>query len=927
VRAESRTAQEMPAALRRDVRLLGRLLGKVLEEAGGPGLLEDVERLRRATIALRTAEGGRREARARVVELVAGFDLDRAELVARAFTVYFQLVNLAEEQHRVRTLRERRRHGGQVRESFAAAVAEVRDAAGPDGLAELLERLEVVPVLTAHPTEARRRVVVDALRRIAVELLRLDAPRLPGDDEATATRRLLEEITALWRTAQLRRDRPSPLDEVRSVMAVFDATLFRLVPATYRALEQALAGQASGTGPPPFRPYLRWGSWVGGDRDGNPSVTAETTRATLAIQADHVLRGLEAVTRRVAHALPVAGTTTPPRRELLAALDRDYAAFPGPAAAVTTRWPDEPYHQKLLLMAERLAATRAALVRDAQVGPDAGYRDAAAFLDDLRLVQASLAAAGAPRLAYGELQHLAWQAETFGFHLASLEVRQHAAVHAQALAELAPGAAGDLAALDRLAAEGWGPEDRGGRPPEGGVAGEVLETLRVMAELQARYGPEACRRYVVSFSRSPTDLAAVRALARLAVPDGSLELDVVPLFESRADLERARQVLDGYLALASTRAWLERRGRRLEVMLGYSDSAKDAGFLAANLALYRAQGELAAWAAERRVDLVLFHGRGGALGRGGGPAGRAVRGQAPGSVAGRFKVTEQGEVIYARYGNLAIGHRHLEQVTNAVLGASTPGAQAAVAAAEARYLPTATAMAAAAEAAWRGLVEREGFAEFFATVTPIKELGLLRIGSRPARRDGAPAAGGARGTPEGVLGGSGELADLRAIPWVFAWSQNRCNLPGWFGLGTGMEVVAHQSRGLELLREMYADWPFFRSLIENAEMSLAKADPLVAESYLELGGRPDLVAIIREEFRRTRALVTETTGAGWLLGHRPVLRQAVDLRNPYVDALSFLQVRFLTDLRNGLSGAEAARAAGLVLLTVNGVAAGLQNTG
>jgi phosphoenolpyruvate carboxylase len=909
VRVERRPAEEMPEPLRRDVRLLGRLLGQVLEEAGGPGLLADVERLRRATIALRAADGHRRQARAQVVELVAGFDLDRAELVARAFTVYFQLVNLAEEQHRVRTLRERRQHGGPVRESFAAAVTEVREAAGQDGLAGLLERLEVVPVLTAHPTEARRRAVVDALRRIAVELLRLDAPRLPGDDQATATRRLLEEITGLWRTAQLRRDRPSPLDEVRSVMAVFDATLFRLVPATYRALEQALAGEASGTGPPPFRPYLRWGSWVGGDRDGNPSVTAETTRATMAIQADHVLRGLEAVTRRVAQALPVAAATTPPPRELLASLERDGAAFPGPAAAIATRWPDEPYLQKLLLAAERLAATRAALLGGPEAGP--GYRDARAFLDDVRLVQASLAAAGAARLAYGELQHLAWQAETFGFHLASLEVRQHAAVHAQALAELAPGAAGDAAALDRLATRGWGPAPAG----VGEATREVLDTLRVMAELQARYGPEACRRYVVSFSRRAADLAAVRALARLAVGDGSLELDVVPLFESRADLERACEVLDEYLALHSTRAWLERRGRRLEVMLGYSDSAKDAGFLAANLALYRAQGDLAAWAAARGIDLVLFHGRGGALGRGGGPAGRAVRGQAPGSVAGRFKVTEQGEVIYARYGNLAIGHRHLEQVTNAVLGASTPGAQAAVAAAEARYLPTAREMAAAAEAAWRGLVEREGFAEFFATVTPIKELGLLRIGSRPARREGGADVTG------------GELADLRAIPWVFAWSQNRCNLPGWFGLGAGLEVVAHRQGGLDLLREMYAEWPFFRSLIENAEMSLAKADPLVAESYLELGGRPDLVAVIREEFRRTRALVTGTTGAGRLLGHRPVLRQAVDLRNPYVDALSFLQVRFLTDLRNGLAGEEAARAAGLVLLTVNGVAAGLQNTG
>ncbi|HSO54910.1 MAG TPA: phosphoenolpyruvate carboxylase, partial [Actinomycetes bacterium] len=831
---------------------------------------------------------------------------DRAELLAHAFTVYLQLVNLAEEQHRVRTLREPNLAALTVRESFAAAVQEVTGAAGEDGLAALLDRLEVAPVLTAHPTEARRRAVVDALRRVAVELSRLDAPRLPGDDQATATRRLLEEITGLWRTAQLRRDRPTPLDEVRSVMAVFDATLFRLVPATYRSLEQALRGEASGTGPPPFRAYLRWGSWVGGDRDGNPSVTAGTTRAAMAIQADHVLRGLEAVTRRVGHALTVAGGSTPPAPELIASLERDRASFPGPAAAITTRWPDEPYLQKLLLAAERLAATRAALLRGAdQAGR--GYADAGEFLADVRLVQASLAASGAARLAYGELQHLAWQAETFGFHLASLEVRQHAAVHAEALAELAPDAAGDPAALDRLATEGWANEPA---EVEEGTQ-EVLDTLRVMAELQARYGHDACRRYVVSFSRSAADLAAVRALARLAVPDGSLELDVVPLFESRADLERSCDVLDDYLALPGAAAWLEGRGRRLEVMLGYSDSAKDAGFLSANLALYQAQGDLAAWAAARGVDLVLFHGRGGARGRGGGPAGRAVRGQAPGSVAGRFKVTEQGEVIYARYGNLAIGHRHLEQVTNAVLGASTPVAQAAVAAAEGRYLPTATAMASAAETAWRGLVEKEGFAEFFATVTPIKELGLLQIGSRPARRG---------------AGGDG-LVDLRAIPWVFAWSQNRCNLPGWYGLGTGLEVVAHQQHGLALLREMYAEWPFFRSLIENAEMSLAKADPLVAESYLELGGRPDLVAAIREEFRRTRVLVNETTQAGRLLGHRPVLRQAVDLRNPYVDALSFLQVRFLTDLRNGLDGDEAARAAGLVLLTVNGVAAGLQNTG
>jgi phosphoenolpyruvate carboxylase len=806
-----------------------------------------------------------------------------------------------------------------VRGSFAAAVQEGTEAAGTDGLAALLDRLEVAPVLTAHPTEARRRAVVDALRRVAVELSRLDAPRLPGDDQATATRRLLEEITGLWRTAQLRRDRPSPLDEVRSVMAVFDTTLFRLVPATYRALEQALRGEASGTGPPPFSAYLRWGSWVGGDRDGNPSVTADTTRAAMAIQADHVLRGLEAVTRRVGHALPVAGGSTPPSPELLASLDRDRADFPGRATAIGTRWPDEPYLQKLLLAAERLAATRATLLgapggpihRGARLEPPGpprgrGYRDATEFLVDVRLVQASLAEAGAPRLAYGELQHLAWQAETFGFHLASLEVRQHSAVHAEALAELAPEAAGDAAALDRLASDGWTAEVAGA----GDATREVLETLRVMAELQTRYGPDACRRYVVSFSRSAEDLAAVRALARLAVPDGSLELDVVPLFESRADLERACDVLEEYLALPGGADWLERRGRRLEVMLGYSDSAKDAGFLAANLALYRAQGMLARWAKDKRVDLILFHGRGGALGRGGGPANRAVRGQAPGSVAGRFKVTDQGEVIFARYGNPAIGHRHLEQVTSAVLLASTPSAEAALREAEQRFAEPAERMAAASERAYRGLVSQPGFAEFFARVTPIEEISRLPLGSRPARRQGGSQAA--------------DLGSLRAIPWVFAWSQTRANLPGWYGLGSGLAAVADEPGGLDLLRAMHADWPLFASLVENAEMSLAKADPMIAELYLDLGGRPELTAMIADEYRRTRSLLLAVTGGARLLDRRPVLRRAVDLRNPYVDALSFIQVRALAELR---AGGDPARLADLVLLTVNGVAAGLQNTG
>jgi phosphoenolpyruvate carboxylase len=900
--ARARTEREQtPAPLRHDVRLLGSVLGQVLVESEGPELLADVERLRHAAIELRTG-ADRRAQLDRVVAIVAGFDLARAESVARAFTVYFQLVNLAEEHYRVRILRERgRRPDAPVRESLEAAVAEVRGSAGEAALAALLERLEIRPVLTAHPTEARRRAVVDALRRISEQVERLDDPRLSASEEADAHRRLLEETTALWRTSQLRRQRPTPLDEVRTVMSAFDETLFRLVPELYRELDLALGGEAAGVRAPALAPYLRWGSWVGGDRDGNPNVTAEVTRAAMAIQAEHVLLGLEAVTRRVARLLSASAASTRPSEALLESLERDEDELPEAAAEIRARAPDEPHRRKLALAAERLAATRTQQ-------PGASYLSAEVFLADLHLVQRSLVAAGAQRLAYGELQHLVWQAETFGFHLASLEVRQHASVHAQAIAELAPQAAGDLEALGRLARDGWA------APPPidpSALVAEVLATFRVMAELQRRYGSQACRRYVVSFSRSAADLATVRALASLAVPDGSLELDVVPLFESRVDLEAAPAVLDEYLAVPGVAEWLDRSGRRVEVMLGYSDSAKDVGFLAANVALYQAQGELAAWARRRRVELTLFHGRGGALGRGGGPAGRAIRGQAPGSVAGRFKVTEQGEVIFARYGNPAIGRRHLEQVTWAVLLASTPAHEAMLAGCERRFLGDARRMAAASEAAYRKLVSRPGFVEYFMRVTPIEELSELAIGSRPARRSAGAA-----------------LEDLRAIPWVFAWSQNRCNLPGWYGLGAGLQVLVDEPGGVERLRRMYAEWPFFTSLIDNADMSLAKADALIAGLYLDLGGRPELTEAIRDEFRRTRALVLRVTDSDRPLARRRILRNAVDLRNPYVDALSFIQVRFLEELRAGVADPQRARrVADLVRLTVNGVAAGLQNTG
>ena len=897
--ATKAVAEGIPSPLRREVRLLSTVLGRVLEEAGGAGLLSDVERLRTTTIAFRGVPSDQR--RAAVVDLVEGFELERAEQVARAFTVYFQLVNLAEEHQRIRALRDRARRGEGVVHSLAQTVGELREHAGDDELSTLLDRLEITAVLTAHPTEARRRSVVETLRRIADQLDRFDDARLTPEERFDVERCLHEEITALWRTDQLRPSKPEPLDEVRAAMWLFDESIFALVPRFYRELDRALSPDA-GAREPAFRPFLTWGSWIGGDRDGNPAVDASVTAQVLDVHADHVLRGLERAARRIARELSSSQSEIPPSPDLLASLGADARTYPSVAKELERKLPDAPHRRKLTLVAERLASTRAGL-------PE-GYADASAFLGDLGVIQRSLADGGAPRLAYGELQHLKWQAQTFGFHLAELEIRQHASVHARAVDELAPEAAGDAVALDRLATEGVSE----GTPPvvsedmEAATA-ETLATLRAMARIQRRFGADACRRYVVSFTRSAADVLRVRLLARLAVPDGSLEIDVVPLFESRADLEAAPAVLDELLSYPGFAGWLDARGRRLEVMLGYSDSAKDVGPLAANLVLYRAQRELATWARRNDVELTLFHGRGGALGRGGGPAGRAIGGQAPGSVNGRFKVTEQGEVTVERYGSRRIAQRHLEQITSAVLTASLLGAETD---AERGYDEAAGRMADASERAWRTLVDRPGFAEFFAMVTPYAEIEHMSIGSRPSRR----------------REGTG-LAELRAIPWVFAWSQNRCNLPGWYGLGSGLAAVAEEPDGIETLRSMYRGWAHFTSVIENVQLSLCKADAPIAQLYLRLGDDQNAARRIEEEYERTVRLVLLVTEQEHLLERRVVLRRAIELRNAYVDALSFLQLRFLGELRGDAERTpeREAQLRRLVQLTVNGLAAGLQNTG
>ncbi|WP_250573523.1 phosphoenolpyruvate carboxylase [Nonomuraea sediminis] len=868
VQRRSEAVTEMPDELRHDVRLLGKLLGQVIAEQGGEDLLEDVERLRKSVIAARLGEVSSDE----IAAMVAGWEIDRAVQIARAFTCYFHLANLAEEHYRIRTLRERDTDGEPLRESLAQAVEEL----GRERVAELVEGLELHPVLTAHPTEARRRAVVTAIQRISGQLTEYNTPGRGASEREESRRRLLEEIDLLWRTAQLRNTKLDPLDEVRTAMAAFDETLFRMVPQVYRSLDKAL-GAGSGTRPPLAKPYIRYGSWIGGDRDGNPNVTARVTRETILIQAEHVLSALEAACTRIARTITATAQFTPPSPELRAGLRQAEDANPDQVSELATRSPDEPHRQWLLFVAARIAATR-------ESDLNLAYRSPADLLADLRLAQDSLARSAA-RQAYGELQHLIWQVETFGFHLAELEVRQHSQVHAAALEEIRAG--GELSERTE----------------------EVLATIRVIGWIQERFGVTACSRYVVSFTRTADDVAAVYELAEHALGAKAPALDVVPLFESGQDLENSPAVLSGMLELPQVQARLAATGRRMEIMLGYSDSAKELGPAAATLKLYEAQEELTAWAQRNEVKLRMFHGRGGALGRGGGPANRAVLAQAPGSVAGRFKVTEQGEVIFARYGHTAIARRHMEQVTNAVLMASSPSVGSRTAAAADRFRPLAAQVAQASEQAYRGLTEDPGFPEWFALVSPLEEIGSLRLGSRPARRG---------------LGAPRSLDDLRAIPWVFAWAQTRVNLPGWYGLGSGLASVG----SLEELRAAYAEWPLFNAMLDNAEMSLAKTDRSIAERYLALGGRKDFAEQVLKEYDLTRRLVLEVTGHTRLLENRKVLSRAVQLRDPYVDALSHLQLRALAALRTGEVGEqERERLSTLLLLSVNGVAAGLQNTG
>jgi phosphoenolpyruvate carboxylase len=894
--------------LRDDVRLLGELVGDVLREQGGPELFDAVERIRTSAIELRSSHGSD----AALLSWAEQQSTLRLLQLVRAFSAYFHLINLAEQHHRIRTLRERlRSQSGPLHESVAAALSELADdGVSREQIREALKRVEVHPVLTAHPSEARRRTLLHHLEHAAALIDRLDDERATPADREAVLEALRARITLIWQTAEARVERPSVIDEVQSVIYVLVGTLYNVLPRVQRSIGAALADAGEG------RPNFRFGSWVGSDRDGNPAVTAEVTRAAARLARAAILRRYRDEVQTLGRDLSISGRLVGCSRELMDSVERDRDQL---GVQAVPQWHDEPYRRKLGLVAERL--------RRAESGGSGGYASADELLADLRLVSTSLRQHRGARIASGPLLDLQRRVQAFGFSVAELEVRQHAERHAEAVAELlgVHGVSSYLALPEaermRILEEQLTADNPLAVPSEAlsTETQEVLATFQAMGDIQRLSGPTGSQTCVVSMSRAPSDALAVLLLAREAgmvdLGSGSSRIDVVPLFETISELRDCGHILARMLASPPYRAAVRARGNRQQVMVGYSDSNKDGGYLAATWATYRAQQELAQAASAAGVELIVFHGRGGAVGRGGGPMGRAILARPAAAASPSFKLTEQGEVIFARYGSLAIAERHLEQVVHALLLSSLRHQASELSSDWAEVMER---LANTSREAYAALVKHDpDFMSFFHAATPFPELATLNLASRPVSRAGRNELPG--------------LEDLRAIPWVFSWTQARVNLPGWFGLGSALqsEIERH---GLGTLQAMYVGWPFFASALDNAQLSLGTADVVAARGYSELAS-PSLLGVfgrIMNEYERSVSALLQVTRQHELLERSPVLARSIKLRNPYVDALHVAQRALLKRFRALPEHApeqERHLLMDAIHHSINGIAAGLQTTG
>jgi phosphoenolpyruvate carboxylase len=916
-----------------DIHLLGDLLGQVISELESPAIFATEERIRAEA---KSRRAGDPEAAERLRRAVAALQADEARAVAASFATYFDLVNLAEDNYRLGLLRqeELEREDRPVQESVAEAIALLK-ARGvtPEQMRTLLENLSIELVLTAHPTESRRRTIISKLQRLASLLRESKQPHNLPRERKAALKAIHAEITTLWLSDRNRTSKLAVTDEVRTGLYYIDSVFWQTIPQLYADLDQALDEHYPGLRVE--HPWLRLASWMGGDRDGNPNVTSEVTAETLRLHRGLAVENHRRALQSVARHLSLSARRLPIPSELADWLE-DRRPLPPHVEYIARRYASEPYRLILSLLAADLAEASQDDMKSRLLGREP--HQARIVPAEIRTPIDLIAQAIPPALADDELRTFRRQLAVFGLHAARLDIREDSSKLNAALGEIlraleitpafeALPAAERFDLLTRLLSSPLPALST--HPGVTAAAAETWALFQLIARVQQVYGADLLGPVVISMTHSAADVLTVLLLARWTGCD--TRLSICPLFESVEDLEAAPHILAEMFTSKIYRAHLEICQKEQMVMIGYSDSNKDGGYLMANWALYQAQETITQAAQEHDIRLTIFHGRGGTVARGGGPANRAIRAQPAGSIHGRFRLTEQGEIIASRYSNPDLAHRHLEQIVHAVLLASAPadcleGGEFCV---PLEWRLAMDKMSASAYRAYRELVyETPRFIEFWQAATPLDEIKRLQIGSRPVSRAGTT-----------------EVANIRAIPWVFSWMQSRYNLPGWYGLGTGLSAMAgvgeqvgaqyiapQRDPLLTPLREMYTGWPFFKTLLDNAELSLLKADMGIAALYAELV--PDrelgerLFATILAEYNLTRELVLAISGHQALLESEPVTMTAVRLRNPYIDPSNYIQVEMLRRLRSlpeNSPETEILREA--VVLTINGIAAGLKNTG
>ncbi len=910
-----------------NIRLLGDLLGETIVYQEGETAFELEEEIRSLAKQWRSGDDS---AQSRLAELMPRLieNLDLSESTLKAFLTYFQLINLAEEHQRVDILNQRAEkafESGQPMDETVAAALETlkREGVSPAELQGVFQTMEIVPVFTAHPTESKRQTIREILRQVTELIAKVNDGNVLSKERARLRELLHDYITLLWQSAETRQRRPTVMDEVRNTgLYFFEHTLFDLVPRIYEDLEQSLKE----TWPDEefdVPSFLRYGTWIGGDRDGNPFVTIDTTIEALKAQQNLVLTLYLKEIDGLYELLSCSESRTDISQSLVDSIAADRELFDPSEYEVLDRFDDEPYRKKLVMMFRRLRATREAadVAWSGTPAPRRAYANVEAFRHDLELIRGSLLDNRGWRLARGRLERLIRATDVFGFHLASMDVRQHARTHRTAMDDLLRSLGHcenyleleepqRIETLTKFATVSEKEFSSVSDDQKVGTA-KLLDLFATIKKAHNVIGESSMTTYIISMTEGVSNLLEILLFAKDAGLLG--KLDIVPLFETVDDLMAAPEIMKALFANPVYAQHLKMRGDQQQIMIGYSDSNKDGGFMRANWMLFTAQRNMAQACADCNVRMTLFHGRGGSLGRGGGPTNRAILAQPTESVRGRIRITEQGEVVSSRYSVPGIARRHLEQVLHAVLCSTGKRPEFD---ALAQWSEAMDGLSTTAWKKYRSLIDHPDFLSYFQTATPIDQIDRLNIGSRPSHR---------RVTKS--------LDDLRAIPWVFAWTQSRANVPSWYGIGTAFsEWLGDGSDGqrLEMLQTMNREWPFFRTMLSNVHLGMGRADMEIAGMYAELAD-PEIGAVIfndiKAEFELSRDMLLKVTESTEILEAEPWLQHSIKVRNPYVDPMNYIQVALLKELRSNPEHPELEKLQQSIVLSINGIAAGLQNVG